>query len=111
MTEQEILSQRYKVIVPYPEMKLSLGDILTKVGNAYRSKVTKAVSTMNDVLTMYQYPHLFKELKWWEDQPIDNMVSVKYLEVVEYVGYWGGRRHCTSKRLQNRNRKIYFLCS
>ena len=34
------------------------------------------------------YPHLYRLLEWWERRDLSILMSVKYVKVVKYVGYW-----------------------
>lgn len=76
MTTEELLKPRYKVIADYPNSPHKVGELL------YQSETTTSLTRYSD------YPHLFKRLEWWEERTLDDMVSVKFVKVVNYVGYW-----------------------
>lgn len=34
------------------------------------------------------FPHLFKKMEWWQKRLLDDLVSVKFVKIVKYRGYW-----------------------
>lgn len=73
-----LLSTRFKCIIDYPEPKNGFhyksGEIINIQDEEHHSFITS-------------YPFIFRELSWHEDRTIDEMLSVKFAEIVEYVGY------------------------
>lgn len=65
MKTEELLKPRYKVIAEWPFMAFHLNaihpvDLYTSEG-------------CHDELFFKKYPHLFKELSWWEDRTIEEL--------------------------------------
>ena len=61
MTPEELMKPRYKVIADYPQSKIKVGDIYTP--------------PVNDEIDSFwnKYPHLFKQLQWWEERLPEEM--------------------------------------
>lgn len=83
MTVEELLKPRYKVIADYPKSIYKIGDILRVGGHS-----EDLLYCDHSGPRMRDYPHLFRKLEWWEERTLDDMVSVKFAKVIEYVGYW-----------------------
>jgi hypothetical protein len=76
MTPEELLKPRYKVIAPYPDMPFSVGQVLLlqkhKEGWEYTWAEHDGFHSMTD-LEMSEFPHLFKEMEWWEEREEKDM--------------------------------------
>ena len=60
--EVDLLAPRYKVIATWPNTYSKVGDILSPT--YYVDKAIKFYKT---------YPHLYRELEWWEDRELSDM--------------------------------------
>lgn len=73
MTEKEqiekLLLPRFEVIADYPNSNWSIGEIITDAGEFSTKHIYR------------KYPHLFRELKWWEKRGAS--------ELPEYFNYKG----------------------
>jgi hypothetical protein len=65
MTQEELLKPRFKVIADYPESIFKIGDI--------KNADMILNGTTGNPIYLRSYPHLFKELKWYEHQRLENM--------------------------------------
>lgn len=94
MTGEELLKPRYEVIADYPGSPFMIGQIYnTRMGNSCK----RVIDLDNSVTIVDEYPHLFKELKWWEKRTEAEMPkyvkfvyngSIRYVhEVVEWKGH------------------------
>lgn len=77
---------RFKVIAAWPNMHpVKVGDILIPTfknpGWYY-----KGVSLSSQ--EMFNLKHIFKKLFWFENRTIDELLSVQYVRITEYTGYW-----------------------
>lgn len=34
------------------------------------------------------FPNIFRNLKWWEERLLDELMSVKFVRITIYTGYW-----------------------
>ena len=76
MTAEQLLKKRYKVIADWPKNDdCNVGDILelsAEYGGEQLYRFGEAQSLWS-VSDFKQYPHLFKELQWWEDRKPEDM--------------------------------------
>src|SRR6187551_3141251 len=72
----DLMVKRFKVIADYPDSPANVGEIFTKIEGI--QNYTNGRFSF-DVRTLERYPHLFKELQWWEERTIDEMP--KYLKL------------------------------
>lgn len=86
----QLLKPRRKIIAPYPGMDrhgIKVGDIIIdpdKKGECCRFPDGSAAFTFE----WERYPHIFQPLPWWAERTLDVMMSVRYIEITEYTGYW-----------------------
>lgn len=71
MLTEELLRPRYKVIADYPNSDYEIGQII-----------------INESDYCTRYPAIFKPLAWWQGRTLDEIVSVKFVKIIEYTGYW-----------------------
>ena len=66
MTAEELLIPRYVVIGEYPDSNFDIGDILTpdRMNPTFFCDDKKIPSAL--IEKPEKYPHLFRELNWWE---------------------------------------------
>lgn len=82
MSIEELLKPRVKVIADWPYGDHMAGDILPATDKGV-IRLSKALSCNYEA-----YPHLFELLPWYVGQSFEDLISVKYVKVVRYVGYW-----------------------
>lgn len=80
MSEEEnkiakLMQPRFKVIADYPESPFEINSIFT----ADDYKLTEESSFVD--IEFREYPHLFRELQWWEDRKEDEMPE--YVKVID----------------------------
>lgn len=84
MTTEELLKPRYKVIADYPFSDFKVGDIL----NQDKKREWLWEYNHSEISKPHAYPHIFKELQWWEERKENDMPE--YLEVTpnepRYIG-------------------------
>lgn len=93
MTTEELLKQRYEVIMPYPEMDWKVGEVLDRNWSWGEDDE----SGFNDCID--NYPHLFRKLHWWEKRSAEEMPEyVKTdqnwtgFEIIKVSEYYGQNR-------------------
>lgn len=88
MSIEQLLKKRYKVIAPkgyhYPNSPFLAGEILEQ-----QQEGVWIVRTNGGVNSFYDrrpenYPHLFKELEWWEDRKPEDMPG--YVQAIPPIG-------------------------
>lgn len=85
----KLLTPRYQVISPYPDMTRKVGDIAVV-------DITKAQEWIDSHCAFFErYPLLFKKLDWWDEIPVEQYPT--YVKVM--VKSIGGER--------DRHGKIY----
>lgn len=73
MITEDLLKPRFKVIADYPNSDYEVGIIIdTSQHYLYRSGKVVGQS-IKKVDFFRQYPHLFKELQWYEDRDVSEM--------------------------------------
>lgn len=87
MTTEELLKPRIKVIAPAPFMKNEVGTLLYRhEGRGFSFGIITGDSENFFPLEVFkEWPHIFKEVPWWEDREIEDMP--------EYV------KHCVNHRV------------
>ena len=79
---KDLLTPRFRVIGEYPNCKFREGDLLQRIPRAtddwYHADI-HAVVGGHDISELRKYPHLFRELKWYED--LDSKDFPKYCKV------------------------------
>jgi hypothetical protein len=83
MTIEELLKPRYKVIADWPGNVLFIGSILIKHDaiEDWLQGFTFGLFPGIRMSAAEKYPHLFKELKWWEERRPEEMPE--YVKDVE----------------------------
>lgn len=77
MGKHEFLKQRIKCIAPFPGMKREGFD---------HNLVFEA--TDNDLSLPTLSPANFRAVHWFEDRKLDDLMSVRFVRITEYTGYW-----------------------
>lgn len=75
MTHKELLKPRYKATADYPNTGFKENEVfVTVMGNSGKQCVHRNI-TYNEEVAIYpaDYPHLFKELEWWEERTAKDM--------------------------------------
>ena len=76
MTKEELLKPRWKVIADFPDSDYKVGDIEDRNWTKY---VNGEDDTDGIVWQISDFPHLFKQLEWWEERTISQLPDyVKY---------------------------------
>jgi hypothetical protein len=104
MTKKEWLRPRYMVIANYPQRLvkddeenariLIEGDILEhlNVNGIMTYRRTGRCGFMSVgvpcVDNPERYPKVFRRMEWWEKRTIDDLITVKFVKVIKYRGYW-----------------------
>lgn len=87
MTTEQLLKKRFKVIADYPKSNYAVGEILTKgdAGMVFTMPHEKDIcgNVREPIESIEKYPHLFKELQWWEDRKPEDMPE--YVKEGEYI--------------------------
>ena len=91
MTAAELLVPRFEVIEKYPGSGYTVGEVLYNELNIGFYKV-KGRELLNGptIEQLREYPHLFREMKWWEQRTKERMpkaIISPYGEVSE-IHYW-----------------------
>lgn len=72
MSNEELLSPRYKVIEDYPYTAFHIGDIvkleITERGTRYCTHELEFWADFN----IEKFPKVFRKMKWWEDRDLSN---------------------------------------
>ena len=73
LSKEELLIPRYKMIADFPWSSRdnhNVGDIFTDDG---KSPVMNQENTPIRAIDWQRFPHLFKELQWWEERKIEDL--------------------------------------
>ena len=88
---EKLMRPRYEVIAPYPFSPYKVGDIIEKIAKLNWQVKQRPVSCLSEDDPYAQYPHLFREMEWWEgvaesEMPkyLKNKFSSQVLEVDRY---------------------------
>ena len=116
MTVEELLMPRYKVIADYPHNPYKVGDLLEEFTNtAFKLTVTYNGNSMDETQAntypasaIEKMPHLFRKLNWWEERTLDELMSVNYVRITIYTGYWrvGDVVNVTDYKIDTKNKKL-----
>ncbi len=92
MTSAELLVPRFEVIEKYPNSGYTIGEVLYNELNIGFYKV-KGRELLNGptIEQLREYPHLFREMKWWEQRIKEQMpkaIISPYGEVYEIVEWY-----------------------
>lgn len=74
MTNEELMTPRFKVIGDYPNSLFKIDEILTGDERIYCDENSKRYS---------DFPNIFKPLEWWEERNIEDLP--KYLKFNEVI--------------------------
>lgn len=100
MTAAELLTSRFEVLMTYPGSSFVKGHILFRIKNATNDwyHINQFSSTAEIHLdTIRKYPHIFRELKWYEFRfavempkkiisPLGEVFEIEKWDMVEMVG-------------------------
>jgi hypothetical protein len=82
---EDLLKPRVKVISPWPNMDedyaIAVGDVL-KLGKPVKRRARSGGRFIPTKEFTGEYPHLFKELAWYEEREDDFFKNIKYWKVV-----------------------------
>lgn len=85
MTKEQLLKPRWKVIADFPDSDFKVGSIEDRNWCKY---VNGEDATDGIAWNISDFPHLFKELEWWEERAIEDLPDyVKYQKKI-YKAYW-----------------------
>lgn len=80
MTKEQLLKPRWKVIADFPDSDYVVGNIEDRDWSKY---VNEEDETDGIVWSISNFPHLFKELEWWEERAIEDLPDyVKYQKLI-----------------------------
>lgn len=83
MTRENLLKQRWKVIANFPDSDFRVGSIQDRDWCKYVNGVDE---TDGILWSISDFPHLFRELEWWEERDIDDLPNfVKYQNLIYKV--------------------------
>ena len=74
MTNEELMTPRFKVIDDYPNSLFKIDEILTGNERIYCDENSKRYS---------DFPNIFKPLEWWEERELEDLP--KYLKDDFYI--------------------------
>ncbi len=80
MNIENLKLPRYKIIADYPNSHYKIDQIIHEADNLEGAMFFKS--------TIHNYPKIFKPLEWWEHRTLDEMMSVEYVRITIYTGYW-----------------------
>ena len=100
MTAAELLTPRFEVLMTYPGSSFLQGDILFRIKNATNDwyHINQFSSTAEIHLdTIRKYPHIFRELKWYEVRfakdmpkkiisPFGEVFEIEHWDMVDRIG-------------------------
>ena len=70
MTPEQLMQPRFKVIADYPDNhRWNVGTILDRDWSRYPGDD----ETKEPIWKISDFPHLFKELEWWEEREVEDM--------------------------------------
>ncbi len=76
---EKLIQPRVKMIAPVPEYGMQVGTIITIDDNL----IFQLSPTYGCNLTcIRQYPHIYKELAWWEERGTEELESVKFAKTL-----------------------------
>lgn len=76
MTAEKLMIPRFEVLEEYPNCKFKKGEVLTRLNGATNNWYhTDEDSIDAEILfeDIIKYPHLFKQLNWWEKRKKEDM--------------------------------------
>ncbi len=87
LTPEELLKPRYEVIADFPDSKIPVGTILQleyrpNNGNVWGTEI-EGTPGIWDEGYIKDYPHIFKELGWWEKRSLDEMPEYVSMQLNE----------------------------
>lgn len=98
--EKDLMMPRYKLVGDYP-------NNIDEVGKVYEIDLSDGHG-VDFKMTCDKYPNLFKKLNWWEERTIDELMSVNYVRITIYTGYWrvGDVVNVTDYKIDTKNKKL-----
>lgn len=78
MNKEQLLKPRWKVIADFPDSDYKVGSIEDRDWCKY---VNSEDETDGIVWKISDFPHLFKELNWWEERKIEDLPN--YIKIVD----------------------------
>lgn len=74
MTAKELLMPRFKVIADYPCNTNRIGEQLERIAdNLFVVSRLGNISSVYTTEALCMYPHLFRQLNWWEYRKVEDM--------------------------------------
>jgi hypothetical protein len=65
----------YKLVKKYPHCQLQLNEVIT-------------TGDPEEISLMRDHPEFFRKLKFYENKTIEELLNIKYVKVIKYVGYY-----------------------
>ncbi len=95
-----LLQKRFKVVADYPDNDIPVGIVLTNYSSDIWTNMEKGYEFHAQVSWFEKYPHLFREMSWWEERELKDLPEyVKWNQLrvkgtieraIEYVDYGYG---------------------
>ena len=115
MSIEKLRHPRYKVIADYPNPTNT--PYVFKKGEVVQFDDEESVllwkepssdGTRYHPESFERYPAIFKELKWFEERTLDELMSVNYVRITIYTGYWrvGDVVNVTDYKIDTKNKKL-----
>lgn len=87
---EQLMQLRAKVTNLWPCCPYKVGDLIEIIPNG---KLWNAIEhneqqIFQPVSTIAKYSANIKELAWYEHRTLDQLMSVKYVQITIYTGYW-----------------------
>lgn len=92
MSVEELLKPRYEVIADYPNNIFFVGQLI--ILDCVKSGKPCFDFAAFDGMEFYhesffnEFPNLFKKMNWWEKRTLDELMSILYVRITVYTGYW-----------------------
>jgi hypothetical protein len=111
---QDFYKPRYKVIANYPFMLHKTGWVLgTIIRLNWKDEETNEPFGIFKKYKWYQEvfdncPAIFQKLKWHEQRSLDKLMSIQYVRITEYTGYWivGDVVNVTDYKIDTKSKKL-----
>lgn len=89
----DLMIKRFMVVADYPDSKMDVGDILTFEEGKFRKYIIGYGYVAFAERYLKKFPHLFRELNWWEfrdEKDMPEFVKQFNTGIVEKVKGYGG---------------------
>lgn len=84
MDSKELMKPRFLVIADAPRLSYNIGRILTAIPENKDLYDCADAPSSEKIFNPEKYPHLFRELEWWENREVDEMPDyVKQTDMVD----------------------------